>query len=114
MDEDKNRVAIITGGTRGIGAAIAMALARRGVRIVINGRHQDAEVDATLRSLKSVTDAELMVGDASEADTARNLVAIALERFGRADYLVPAAGGAHPGRITELSTEQWLEAFQIH
>ena len=114
MDENNEKVAIITGGTRGIGAAIAMALARCGVRLVLNGRDRDAEVDQTLLDLNNVSEAELMTGDAADPHTAEALVSLASARFGRVDYVVAAAGGPHPGRITDLSLEQWLEAFRIH
>jgi NAD(P)-dependent dehydrogenase (short-subunit alcohol dehydrogenase family) len=114
MGEDGEKVAIITGGTRGIGAAIAMALARRGVRLVINGRGRDADVDQTMTALKSISDVELMTGDAADPATAEALVSLATTRFARLDYVVPAAGGAHPGRITSLSIDQWLDAFTIH
>ena len=114
MGEDTAEVALITGGTRGIGAAIATVLAGRGVRLVINGRAHDAEVDQAMLELKKITEVELVAGDAADPETAAALVDLATSRFGRVDYVVPAAGGAHPGRITDLSLEQWLEAFRIH
>lgn len=114
MSENSGEVAIITGGTRGIGAAIAAALARRNVRLILNGRGRDAEVDQTLSELKALTQVELLAGDATNPGTAEALVKLATTRYGRLDYVVPAAGGAHPGRITALSFEQWSEAFRIH
>ena len=60
-------VAIITGGTRGIGGAIATALARRKVRLVLNGRSEDDEVRALLQGLGQLTDVRFHAGDASEA-----------------------------------------------
>jgi NAD(P)-dependent dehydrogenase (short-subunit alcohol dehydrogenase family) len=114
MSEDNDKVAIITGGTRGIGAAIAVELARRGVHLVLNGRGRDAEVELTMGKLKSMSGVELITGDAADPATADALVKLATTRFGRLDYVVPAAGGAHPGRITDLSIEQWMEAFRVH
>jgi NAD(P)-dependent dehydrogenase (short-subunit alcohol dehydrogenase family) len=107
-------VAIITGGTRGIGAAIATALAGRGVRLVLNGRGRDAEVDASLAALPSTAEVEVHYADAAEPATATDLVELARARFGRLDYVVAAAGGANPGKITELSFAQWDEAFRVH
>jgi NAD(P)-dependent dehydrogenase (short-subunit alcohol dehydrogenase family) len=98
-------VAVITGGTRGIGAAIAMALAKRNVRLVLNGRNRDAEVDRLLAELANMTEAAFVAGD---------LVKEALNRFGRIDYAVPAAGGPNPGKITDLSYDQWADAFRVH
>ena len=107
-------VAIITGGTRGIGAAIATALAHRKVRLVLNGRTEDAEVTALVAELGKMTEAVFMAGDASEPEMAAALVKEATARFGRIDYVVPAAGGPNPGRITDLSFDQWAEAFKVH
>ena len=107
-------VAIITGGTRGIGAAIARALAQRKVRLVLNGRSQDDEVKALLAELGSLTDVRFLAGDASEPQTAAALVKEATTQFGRVDYVVPAAGGPNPGKITDISFDQWNEAFRVH
>lgn len=106
--------AIITGGTRGIGAAIASALAERKVRLVLNGRQRDPEVERTLAALAAVTEVLFVEGDAADEATSVKLAAAAAERYGRIDYVVPAAGGPHPGRITDLTAEQWMEAFRIH
>ena len=114
MPDHCDEVAIITGGTRGIGAAIAGALAARGVRLVLNGRNRDAEVDAAVAALRKQAEVELDLGDAADPATAARLVASARSRFGRVDYVVPAAGGPHPGRITDLSPEAWATAFSIH
>ncbi len=105
---------IITGGTRGIGAAIAKSLAQRKVRLVLNSRHADAEVEKLMAELKAMTDVVFVGGDASEPATAESLVKEAVSRFGGLDYVVAAAGGPHPGKITELSFDQWTEAFGIH
>lgn len=113
MTED-GKVAVVTGGTRGIGAAIAHALAQRGTRLVLNGRGRDDEVDALLDGLKTVTATELVLGDAASPDTAAGLVAQAMKHFGRVDYVVAAAGGAYPGTILDMSEDTWLDAFRVH
>ena len=107
-------VGIITGGTRGIGAAIAMALAHRKVRLVLNGRHRDDEVRKLESELGRLTDVRFVTGDAGEQGTASALVTDAMTHFGRVDYVVPAAGGPNPGKITGLTFEQWLDAFNVH
>lgn len=107
-------VAIITGGTRGIGAAIATAMAGRKVRLVLNGRHEDDEVRKLVADLSQLTEVRFVAGDASNAATSAGLVKEATSAFGRIDYVVAAAGGAHPGKITDLAAEQWMEAFSIH
>ena len=107
-------VAIITGGTRGIGAAIATALAERKVRLILNGRHRDNEAVQRISKLGKLTEVVFVEGDAGEEQTASQLAKMASERFGRIDYVVPAAGGPNPGKITDLSVDQWMEAFRLH
>lgn len=106
--------AIVTGGTRGIGAAIATALASRNTGLVLNGRQRDAEADALIESLGRLTPVVFVAGDAGDPATAAALAAAAAERFGRIDYVVPAAGGPNPGKITDLTVDQWHEAFRVH
>jgi NAD(P)-dependent dehydrogenase (short-subunit alcohol dehydrogenase family) len=110
----EKEVAIITGGTRGIGAAIADKLADRGVRLVINGRDRDKGVDDVIAGLKKKTDVEVLFGDAADPATSTALVELARKRFGRVDYLVPAAGGPAPGTILDHTPESWDAAFRIH
>jgi NAD(P)-dependent dehydrogenase (short-subunit alcohol dehydrogenase family) len=110
----KDTVALVTGGTRGIGLAIADLLADRGARLVVNGRTSDAEVEAALAALRKKTDVLFVPGDAADPAVAEKLVAETKKKFGRLDFLVPAAGGPHPGRILDLKPEDWEEAFRIH
>jgi NAD(P)-dependent dehydrogenase (short-subunit alcohol dehydrogenase family) len=114
MAETERAAAIISGGTRGIGAAIANGLLKRGVRCLVNGRGRDAEVEANLAEFARFGEAELLPGNAADPDTAAALVDQARASFGRVDYVVPAAGGAYPGKITELAASDWEEAFRVH
>ena len=107
-------VAVITGGTRGIGAAIATALAERKVRLVLNGRHRDGEAEQRMSELGKLTEVRFVEGDAGGETTATQIAKLASEQFGRIDYVVAAAGGPNPGKITDLSVDQWMEAFRLH
>lgn len=107
-------VAVITGGTRGIGAAIATALAERKVRLVLNGRHRDDEAEQRTSELGKLTEVRFVEGDAGDETTATQIAKLASEQFGRIDYVVAAAGGPNPGKITDLSVDQWMEAFRLH
>jgi NAD(P)-dependent dehydrogenase (short-subunit alcohol dehydrogenase family) len=107
-------VAIITGGTRGIGAAIASGLAERKVRLVLNGRNEDDDVKKLCTELRKKTEVRFIAGDAADPEMAARLASEATNSFGRIDYAVPAAGGPNPGKITDLSFDQWTEAFRVH
>jgi NAD(P)-dependent dehydrogenase (short-subunit alcohol dehydrogenase family) len=114
MPDIRDHVAIITGGTRGIGAAIGIELAQRGVRLVVNGRTSDEEVEQNLATLRDLTDVEVLHGDASNPVIADELAKTAQARYGRIDFAVAAAGGPAAGKITDLATEQWMAAFDVH
>jgi len=107
-------VAIITGGTRGIGAALANSLAAEGARLVLNGRNDDAEAKGTVAALARLTAVETLYGDAADPALAAALAERATTRFGRIDYVIPAAGGPHPGKILDHTLETWDAAFRIH
>ena len=79
----ERRVAVVTGGSQGIGAGIVQAFRDRNCRVV-----------ATSRAIKRATDADIVTvaGDVGAADTAENVFKAALERFGRVDTLVNNAG----------------------
>lgn len=114
MPDIRDNVAIITGGTRGIGAAIGIELAQRGVRLVVNGRNSDEEVEQNLATLRDLTDVEVLHGDAANPVTADELAKTAQARFGRIDFAVAAAGGPAAGKVTDLGVDQWMAAFDVH
>jgi len=98
------RVAVVTGGTRGVGAAVVAALLASGAEVVTCGRHRPAVVpapatgpDGTARS------ATFVVADVREPDQARHLIAAAVERHGRLDLLVNNAGGSPHVSAAEAS-----------
>ena len=96
--EASNRVAFVTGASRGIGAAIAIALARRGTHVVITARTQGGleETDDAIRAVGGT--ATLLPLDLAEGDTLDTVGPSLLERFGRLDVLVHAA--ASLGKLT--------------
>jgi NAD(P)-dependent dehydrogenase (short-subunit alcohol dehydrogenase family) len=111
----KGRVAFITGSTKGIGAATAVELARRGADVGINGRHEDEEAKDTLDRVRSLgTRAELILGDCSNPTEALRCVEITTERLGPPTVIVHSAGGPVPGTILEITPEDWMAAFDIH
>jgi NAD(P)-dependent dehydrogenase (short-subunit alcohol dehydrogenase family) len=84
----QDRVAVVTGGSRGIGAAIAAALAEAGADVVISGRTK-----ATLQRTADAIGGVGVVADASDRDSAREPIRQAIERFGKVEILVNNVGG---------------------
>jgi NAD(P)-dependent dehydrogenase (short-subunit alcohol dehydrogenase family) len=109
------KVSLITGGTRGIGAAVAVELARLGSDIAINGRHMDSEAYAVKERIAALGRRCLLVaGDMSIPDQSAACVHETTTHFERVDVLVHAAGQAAPGGLLEVSPESWYEAFDVH
>jgi 3-oxoacyl-[acyl-carrier protein] reductase len=109
------RVALVTGGTRGIGAATAIEFARRGADVAISGRTLDDEATGTKQQIESLGHRALMI-QADSAKPADNtaLIEQTASQLGRLDVLVHSAGGPVNGGLLELSPEDWLAAFDVH
>ena len=110
-----NKVCLITGGTRGIGAASAIDLARRGADLVLVGRVMDDEAI----SVKKTIEAEgrrchLVIADLGKREDAARCVEEAVAHFGRLDVLIHSAGGAVPGSVMDTSEDAWYAAFDVH
>jgi len=114
MFDIANKAALITGGTRGIGAALAERLVEAGAAVLITGRSETAESRAVLARLQGKGRAAAHYGDIRGQAAAQAAVAATLAAFGRLDVLVHSAGGAAPGKITDISPENWMAAFDIH
>lgn len=107
-----NRVALITGGSRGIGRGIAMRLAQEGARIAISYRSNKSAAQQALRQLQANgADCVAVETDVTDAAKADQLVATVAERYGRIDILVNNVGGFRWGALAESSLEEWQSIF---
>jgi 3-oxoacyl-[acyl-carrier protein] reductase len=110
-----NKRALVTGGTKGIGAAIAIDLAQQGCDVVINGRHNDASAAEVRDTITSLGRKCLVVlADVARPDEVRQMVREAESALGGLDVVVHSAGGASLGTIDQCSPEQWLATFDVH
>jgi NAD(P)-dependent dehydrogenase (short-subunit alcohol dehydrogenase family) len=106
---------LVTGGTRGIGAATAVALARDGADVAIVGRHRDDDAKATCASIVSLgRRCEIILADCGQPDDATRCVREAESRLGRIDVVVHSAGGPVNGGLFDLTEEAWHAAFDVH
>lgn len=109
------KVAVITGGGRGIGEAVALALAREGVRVVLAARTlaELRQVQAAIREMGS--EAEVIATDVTRPDDVRRLTTAATGAFGPVDILVNAAGVYGPiGPSWEVDAEAWIQALHVN
>lgn len=104
------KTALITGGTSGIGLAIARRLGEEGCRIAICGR-QRGKLDAALAELKPI-DAKGFIADVCEPAEVAALVDQVIEAFGGIDIVVSNAGTHVPGRIDEVASDKLLQHFE--
>jgi meso-butanediol dehydrogenase/(S,S)-butanediol dehydrogenase/diacetyl reductase len=109
-------VALVTGGTRGIGRAIAASLQAEGCTVVVTGRTQES-VDAALSGAEpTVPGVPVLSGlaaDLNDSDIALDLVTATVERHGRLDVLVNNAAGFSEGHFLESPLEDWTSVYQL-
>jgi 3-oxoacyl-[acyl-carrier protein] reductase len=113
--EFKDKVAVVTGGSRGIGFSVAQALLAEGVKVFICGRDPDA-LQAALEKLRSAVPANVdgSVADVRSYENCRKLVRAAAERFGGLDILVNNAGVGVFKPVDQLSVEEWDTIIQTN
>jgi 3-oxoacyl-[acyl-carrier protein] reductase len=103
-----DRVAIVTGGSRGIGRAIALKLARQGAKVVVNYRTSTQAVEELVKRIKSDGGEAIAVqADVSKYDQAQALVQAAREAYGGLDILVNNAGITRDTLLARMSEEDW-------
>jgi 3-oxoacyl-[acyl-carrier protein] reductase len=113
--ELQNRVAIVTGGSRGMGKAIGIHLSREGVKVCLVAR--DAEVLAeTEAEIGSMSDTPVMTiaGDVSDPGLAERAVKTVEDAWGQVDILINNGGGPAMGSFLDHDDEAWLAALQLN
>lgn len=101
------RKALVTGASRGIGAAIASALAEAGANVALAGRDDTALGEAAARAAAGGTRVATLVGDVTDVATCERLLGDAVDALGAVDILVNAAGGTHRGPALEMTEANW-------
>ena len=108
------RIALVTGGSRGIGAAIAALLAEHGAAVVVSGR----DGDRLRRTVKELEERGATVhgvaADVAKREDVDRLVEAARERFGRIDILVNNAGITRDGLLIRMKDDDWDRVMEIN
>lgn len=118
MTELQGRAGLVTGGTKGIGRAIAVAMAAAGMHVAITGRDQDAtEAAAAEVAAAAGVDAERVLGagaDVRDLPALEAAVARAVDRFGGLDAVIANAGVGRGGPIDTLTSDAWREVIDVN
>jgi len=102
------RVARITGSSRGIGRATALVFARTGYRVVVNYNHNREQAEQVLQEIEALGSNGILLGaDVSKAQEARDLIEKSVKEFGRVDVLVNNAGINHDQLMLRIQDEEW-------
>jgi len=110
----RNKVALVTASSQGLGKASAMALAREGAKVVLCSRNEKA-IHQTAEEVRSKTGASVLpvVADVSKALDITRLVDAAVKEFGTIHVLVNNAGGPPTGHILSLPDEEWEKGVEL-
>jgi acetoacetyl-CoA reductase len=115
MTNLNGKVAIVTGGSRGIGAAISMELARQGVKVVLNFVSREEIAEKMVADINEIGgEAYAIRADVSNTEEAAHLVQEAIDHFGRVDILVNNAGITRDSTFKKLSSEDWRKVIDVN
>jgi len=114
MENIKGKKAIITGGSRGLGKATAIALAKEGVDVAITGRNEET-LKATVAEIKKLgVNATYAIFDVSSYESVQKGIKQIIESLGTVDILVNNAGIAAFGTLNEMKVEDWTQIIQVN
>ena len=111
----KDKVALVTGSSRGVGRAIALAYAKAGASVVVNYSTNKAAGEEVVKEIQDMGGKAILVkADVANAAEAEELVEKGIEEFGDLDILVNNAGLSKPAMLLKMTEEQWDTVLDIH
>lgn len=115
MKQLEGKIALVTGGSRGIGAAIARELGRQGATVVINYNHSREHADNVVADVIAMGSTAVAIqADIAESEPTRNLVDETVKQFGRIDILVNNAGITRDKSFRKMSEEEWHKVIDTN
>lgn len=111
----KDRVAVVTGASRGIGRAVAIALAKEGAAVIVNYAGNEEAARETLNIiLQNGGSGEIKKADVSSSQQVDVMIKEIVEKYGRIDILVNNAGITHDGLIMRMKDEEWEKVLKVN
>lgn len=109
------RVALVTGGARGIGRAIALELAGRGAGVAVNFRSSKADAETLAQEISQMGGECLLIqGDVASKEDARRVVREVVDKFQRVDILVNNAGITRDKSLRKLADDEWSDVINVN
>jgi len=111
----KDKIALVTGSSRGVGRAVALGLAKQGANVVVNYTSNENAASEVVETIQSMGGKAIAVkADVAQKAEAENLVNSAVDTFGRLDILVNNAGFTRPSMMIKMTEDQWDQVVDIH
>lgn len=109
------KIALITGGSRGIGRAIAFRLARAGIKVAVNYKSNDIAAKSVVKAVEDLGGSAMaIVGDVSQSKDVEAMVKSVVDAWGRIDILVNNAGIIHDSLLMRMGEEVWDEVLNTN
>jgi 3-oxoacyl-[acyl-carrier protein] reductase len=111
----KDKIALVTGSSRGVGRAVALGFAKQGANVVVNYTSNENAANEVVKTILSMGGKAIAVkADVAQKADAENLVNSAIDTFGRLDILVNNAGFTRPAMMIKMTEDQWDQVVDIH
>jgi NAD(P)-dependent dehydrogenase (short-subunit alcohol dehydrogenase family) len=109
----KGKVAVVTGSSRGWGRGVAVALAERGVRVVVNATTASTVAEVVREITSAGGEAVAAVADVDSTGGAHQVIGTAVDQFGRLDILVNSVGATRTGSLLDLTEDAWDDIVRL-
>ena len=111
----KDKIALVTGSSRGVGRAVALGFAKQGANVIVNYTSNENAASEVVSEIQSMGGKAISVkADVAQKPEAENLVNSAIDEFGRLDILVNNAGFTRPSMMIKMTEDQWDQVVDIH
>jgi len=111
----KDKIALVTGSSRGVGRSVALGFAKQGANLVVNYTSNENAANEVVETIQSMGGKAIAVkADVAQKAEVENLVNSAIDTFGRLDILVNNAGFTRPAMMIKMTEDQWDQVVDIH
>jgi len=111
----KDKAALVTGSSRGVGRAVALGFAKEGANVVVNYTSNQTAADEVVEAIQAMGSRAIAVkADVAQKKEAEALVGATIDTFGKIDILVNNAGFTRPALLLKMTEDQWDQVLDIH